>query len=200
MSPTLQATAVALIALLSAGDVHAERADRFQATEIKSREGGTDLVTHTTMLSGDVELRRGTLLIKADKAVLTQDAQGFQHIVMTAEAGGKPVFFRQKRDGAQNQWMEGEARRVVYDDRSETVELLVEAKARRTTDGAVTDEASGERIAYQSREECYVVTQLPGGTASGDRRATMVLQPSRKDPLNLPATAASATASANVPW
>ena len=193
MFPKKQARCAALAALIAATGAHAERADRFKATEIKSREGATSLLTRSTTLTGDVELRRGTLLIKADKAVVTQDAQGYQHIVMTSNEDGMPVFFRQKRDGAQNQWMEGEARRVEYDDKAETVDLLIDAKARRTTDGAVTDEVSGEHISYQSREERYVVTQLPGKAEGGDRRATMVLQPSRKDPLNLSGAAASAS-------
>lgn len=186
-----------LTALLTAlPAAHAERADSLKKTEMKSEDASSDLVSKVTHLTGNVEIRRGTLLIKADKAVVTEDPQGYKRIVLTSNKGSKPVFFRQKRDGGADQWLEGEAARVEYDDKTEVVDLLVEAKARRTTDGAVTDEVSGEHISYKANEERYFVTQLPGGATTGDRRGTMVLQPVRK---GLPSSAASATASATVP-
>jgi lipopolysaccharide export system protein LptA len=78
---------------------------------------------------------------------------------------------------------------------------LDDAKARRTADGKLTDEITGEHISYVAREERYAVTQLPDSMKKGDRRGTLVLQPARKDPLAVPSSAAttSATASAPVP-
>jgi lipopolysaccharide export system protein LptA len=175
--------------LLVLSNAQAERADSFKPTEIKSIDGSTNLVSKVTTLSGDVEIRRGTLLIRADKGVVTVDAQGYQHITLTTGKGGKPVSFRQKRDGDLNQWMEGEALQVEYDEKTELVDLQHMAKARRTTEGVVTDEVSGERISYKSREETYLVALMPGSAAGGDRRGVMVLQPPRKDPLISPVSA-----------
>lgn len=161
----------------------AERADSFQPTVIRAIDSISSLVDKVTTLTGNIEIQRGTLLIQAEHAVLTEDAQGYQHVVMTTSPGEKPVRFRQKRDGAQDQWMEGEALQVEYDEKSEVVTLINQAKVRRTTDGAVTDEVMGEHIVYQSREEQYRVTQRPGSVSgSGDRRGIMILQPVRKDP------------------
>jgi len=171
---------------------HAERADGYQKTMIKARDTVSNMVTRVTTLTGNVEIRRGSLLIQAEHAVLTEDAQGYQHVVMNAQAGEPPVSFRQKRDGAGNVWMEGQARQVVYDDRTEIVDLTDQALARRTTDGVLSDEVTGEHIIYKSRAEQYQVTQLPGSTATGDRRGVMVLQPTRKDPLIHPLNATAA--------
>lgn len=190
-------TTALLCALLSiSAAVHAERADTFKETRITARRSVANLVTKEVTLSGEVELRRGTLLIKADNGVLTENARGYQHLVMTTNKGGKPVLFRQKRDGGGDQWMEGEALRVEYDGETELLELTLEAKARRSTGGELTDEVRGERISYAAREERYVVTQLADGDQSGDRRGVMVLQSVRKDPLNLPATSETASAPA----
>lgn len=171
---------------------HAERADGYQKTEIKARDTVSNLVTRVTTLVGNVEIRRGSLLIQAEHAVVTEDAQGYQHVVMSTLPGEPPVRFRQKRDGAGNVWMEGQALQAVFDDQTEIVDLKNEARARRTTDGMLTDEVTGEHIIYKSREEQYQVTQLPDSTATGDRRGVMVLQPIRKDPLINPLNATAA--------
>lgn len=180
---------------------HAERADSFKETKVSSREALITLSPKVSTLDGAVEIRRGTLLIRADHGVVTIDAEGYQHAVLSSHKNGNPVFFRQKRDGEGNRWMEGEALRVEYDEKTEVVDLLEDAKARRTTDGELTDEITGEHISYVAREERYAVTQLPGSVKKGDRRGTLVLQPSRKDPLDVPSSAGttSATASAPVP-
>lgn len=125
--------------------------------------------------------------------MLSEDDDGYQHVVMTTGPSGKAVTFRQKRDGADEQWMEGEAQQLIYDEKTEVVDLTNQARARRTTQGALTEEVTGEHIVYKSREEQYFVTQLPDTMAVGDRRAVMVLEPARKDPLNKPLNSNAAT-------
>jgi lipopolysaccharide export system protein LptA len=173
---------------------YAERADSYQKTVIKARDSVSNMITKATTLTGEVEIQRGSMLIRAEHAVLTEDAQGYQRVVMSTCPGEKPVTFRQKRDGLDNKWMEGEAQQVVYDEKTETIDLTSQARVRRTTEGEMTDEVTGEHIVYNSHEETYLVTQLPGGTATGDRRGTMVLQPPRKDPLINPINSTAATA------
>jgi len=181
-------TSALLCALLTIhAAAYAERADTFKETKVTARHSVANLITREVTLTGEVELRRGTLLIKADSGVMTENARGYQHLVLTTSKGGKPVFFRQKRDGGGDQWMEGEALRAEYDGETETLDLTLDAKARRTTGGQLTDEVSGEHISYVAKEERYVVTQLPGDAKPGDRRGVMVLQPVRKDPLLMPA-------------
>lgn len=188
----MKACAALLLLLAACGAAHAERADTFQPTTVLYREAYVDFNSGKKILVGDVELRRGTLHIRAQRGELTEDEQGYQHLVLTAVPGGAPVWFRQKRDGNQEQWMEGEGRKVTYDGAAEVVDLYHEARVRRTTEGDLTDEVTGEHITYKSRLEQFQVVQLPGAETSGDRRGMMVLQPSRKDPLStrVPASAA----------
>ncbi|MYN41004.1 lipopolysaccharide transport periplasmic protein LptA [Duganella sp. FT109W] len=175
--------------LLGLSAAHAERADSFQKTVVRARDASGELTRKVTTLTGNIEIQRGTLLIRAEHGVMTEDAQGYQHIVLSTKPGEAPVFFRQRRDGGQNVWMEGEALEVVYDEKAELVDLIDHARVRRTTEGALTDEVVGEHIIYNSREEQYQVTQLANRASTGDRRGTMVLQPTRKDPLISPASA-----------
>jgi lipopolysaccharide export system protein LptA len=189
---------LAIALLLAASAAQAERADTFQKTVIKARDSSGSLISKSSTLIGDVEIRRGTLLIQAEHGVLTENAAGYQHVVMTTQPGEKPVRFRQKRDGGANLWMEGEALQVVYDDQSGIVDLSNDAKVRRSADGDVTDEVTGEHIVYNSREETYQVNQLAASAASGgvDRRGTIVLQPTRKPQPPTPTTANTANTAA----
>ncbi|TFW13458.1 lipopolysaccharide transport periplasmic protein LptA [Duganella callida] len=176
--------------LIGACAAQAERADTFQKTVIRARDSSGSLVSKSATLTGNVEVRRGTLLIQAEHGVVTENAAGYQHVVMTTQPGEPPVRFRQRRDGGANLWMEGEALRVVYDDQSGIVDLSSEAEVRRSADGEITDEVTGEHIVYNSREETYRVSQLAGADSGDrDRRGTIVLQPPRKPSPAAPSTA-----------
>ena len=48
-----------------------------------------------SVFEGNVMLTQGTMMIKADKIIVKQDAQGFQYGI----AYGNPAHFRQKREG-----------------------------------------------------------------------------------------------------
>jgi len=193
-SRCMKNTALFICCLLTGvSSAHAERADGFKSTVVRALDSAGDLVRKVTTLTGKVEIQRGTLLIQAEHGVLTQDAQGYQHIVLSTRPGEPPVRFRQKRDGGQDLWMEGEAQEVIYDEKAELVDLMDQAKARRTSGGAVTEEVTGEHIMYKSREEQYQVMQLPDRAIAGDRRGVMVLQPARKDPLISPASSTAST-------
>ena len=105
-----------------------------------------------------------------------------QRILLQAQPGNK-VRFRQKADGPGERWMEGEAERVEYDDRSAMVKLMSKAKVRRTLDGVQTEEAEGEFISYDSRTEEFTLRNTSTGEdRPGGGRNTIVLQSKRKAP------------------
>lgn len=65
MKTSLLLTLVLAIACLT---VHAERNDSFQPTTVRALDHFTDMVSNKTILNGDVEIVRGTLLIRAEYA------------------------------------------------------------------------------------------------------------------------------------
>ena len=133
-------------------------------------------------LTGDVVLVKGTLTMKAGRALITEDPQGYQFITFWADPG-KLATFRQKRDGAGDLWVEGEAERVEYDNKTEVVKLFSKAKLTRLEGTKVTDVANGAFISYDSRKEVFKMENSDSGTSTPDGGSVrMVIQPKPKAP------------------
>ncbi|NML62987.1 lipopolysaccharide transport periplasmic protein LptA [Massilia sp. RP-1-19] len=168
-----------------AGTALAEKADSNKPTEIFADEASFDDVKQIRTLKGNVILTRGTLVMKAGLAVLREDPEGYQFVVFTA-APGAVATFRQKRDGG-DLWVEGQAERIEYDNKTEAVKLFSKAKLARLEGSRVTDEVEGPFISYDSRKEYFTVENTAaGGSTPGAGRVRMVIQPSNKPPT--PAT------------
>ena len=164
----------------------AEKADSSKPTNIEADQGTADDVKQVRTLTGNVVLTKGTLIMKAGRAVLTEDPQGYQFVVFWA-APGALATFRQKRDGGANQWVEGEAERVEYDDKTEVVKLYTKAKLTRLDGSKPSDEVEGPFISYDSRQEVFTVhNQNTGESKPGAGRVKMVIQPTVKDAAAAP--------------
>src|SRR4029078_11803225 len=114
---------------------------------------------------GSVVLTKGTIVVRADRIVVHQDAEGFQLTTAT----GKPVRFRQKgdaKDGKEGVWTEGEALRIEIDDRNERIELFERARV-----AGYQDVAHGGDIFLEQRTEFFSVSAAKGSapTAPGGR-------------------------------
>jgi lipopolysaccharide export system protein LptA len=132
-----------------------------------------DDLKQVNVFTGSVVLTKGTITLRADRLVLRQDPEGYQH----ATAEGSPASFRQKRDGL-DEWVEGYGEDVQYDGRSETLRLTGQARVRRLEGTRIVDEIEGAVIVYDSRTERFSVE---GGGASGQAasngRVKVVIQP-----------------------
>ena len=102
--------------------VHAEKADATKPTNVEADQMQYDDVKQINTFVGNVVLTRGSILMKSNKMVVTQDPAGYQFVVMYA-APGSLASFRQKRDGGPDQWIEGQAERIEYDDKNEIMKL-----------------------------------------------------------------------------
>jgi lipopolysaccharide export system protein LptA len=170
---------LALLALNVAGSgiVHAEKADAEKQTNIEADQSTYDDAKQVSTFIGNVVLTRGTLTVKAQKIVVTQDADGYQHAVIYAPPGGVATF-RQKRDGGPNLWFEGQAQRIEYDGKTELVKLFTNARIRRLEGDKPSDEINGEFISYDSRTEFISVNNSPTGQSKpGAGRVKAVIQP-----------------------
>ena len=175
-SPTLALWRVLALAfgLLVGGTAGAERADRERPTQVEADSLRHDDVRQTTVFTGNVVLTRGTLVIRADRLVMRQDPEGYQH----GSAFGNPATFRQKRDGLE-QFVQGRAQQLDYDGKAEVVRLIDRAQLRRLEQDRITDEVHGSLIVYDGRSEQVSVdggsrgatAENPGG------RVRLVIQP-----------------------
>ena len=171
---------LSLFSLAVMGTAHAEKADSEKEAVITAQRGQVDDIKQTRTLTGDVVLVKGTLTMKAGRALITEDPQGYQFITFWGEAG-KLATFRQKRDGEGDLWVEGEAERVEYNNKTEVVKLFSKAKLTRLQGTKPTDVANGAFISYDSRNELFNMENSDSGTSSpGAGSVRMVIQPKNK--------------------
>lgn len=167
--------AVSLAALC--GNVLAAKADSEQPTNIEADRMVYDDIKQVNTFTGNVVLTRGSLIMRAHELVMTQDPQGYQYATLQAAPGGLATF-RQKRDSGPNDWVEGQAERIEYNGREETVKLFRRAELRRLEGERTIDEVRGASITYNSLEEFYTVNNTPAGESKpGAGRIRAVIQP-----------------------
>lgn len=169
----------ALAGLMAAGTALGERADRFKPTQVEADRMDYDDLKQVNVFTGSVVLTRGTMLIKGDRMVVSQDPEGYQYGTTT----GRLASFRQKRDGV-DEWIEGYGEEIHYDGKTEVVTLRRKAKVRRLEGTRVMDEIDGPVIVYDSRTEQFNVQggQASGPVAAGGGRVKVVIQPRLTDP------------------
>lgn len=185
--------AVAALSLASL-TASAERADSLKQAKIDFNNAHIDEVTQTRTFTGNVVLTRGTLTIKADKAVLTESPEGYMAVTLTA-APGQPATFRQKRDGGPDLWVEGQAQRIEYDERTELVKLFSNALVKQLEGKRMTSEVNGPFISYDNRtEQANVFNDTSGESKPGGGRGTIIIAPRRTAPAAAPATTPAAPA------
>lgn len=161
--------AVAL-AVAVALPARAERADRGKPLNIEADAGRYDDARQIGVFTGNVVITKGTIVLRAAQVEVRQSPDGHQSSVAlgTAEV---PARFRQKREGL-DEYLEGEAERIEYDSRADTVRFVNRAVLRRYRGSVVADEASGSVITFDNAASVYSVSG--GADGSGERvRATL---------------------------
>ncbi len=142
---------LALSLLATSAAALAERADRNKPMHLEANRISIDDAKKIQILEGDVVITKGTLVLKADRIVVTEDQYGFQKGVAYAGKGGL-ARFRQKREG-RDDYTEGEAERIEYDSNSEIAELFHRAWVK-----SGEDEIRGDYIWYDAVSEKYLAT------------------------------------------
>ena len=167
----------ALAGILSCtGPAWAEKADAEKPVNLEADRVSVDDVKKLQIFEGNVQLVKGTLIIRAERIVVSQDDDGYQRGVATG-SGSALARFRQKREGV-DEYVEGEAERIEHDARNEKTEFFMRARVK-----SGQDEVRGQYISYDARNEQYVVTSGPDGTRArpgSNERVRAVIQPKNK--------------------
>jgi lipopolysaccharide export system protein LptA len=150
----------------------AESADRDKPIDLEADSVKVDDAKQISTYSGNVILTQGTLVIHADKLIVREDKEGFQH----STSLGNPTTFKQKREG-KNEYMEGSAQRIEYNGRMDKVQLYTKAWVKRGE-----DIVHGDYIMYDANAE---YAEVIGGTKSNDGsnssgRVRAIIQPKNK--------------------
>ncbi len=176
--PTIRLLALGAMLCAAAGVAHAEKADRGKRLTVESDTFVIDDLKRVTILTGNVVLTKGTLVLKADRVEVREGSDGFRNAV--AIGTGRQATFRQKRD-APNEFIEGQADRLEYDERREALRFIDNALVRMLRGNAVANEITGNLITYDGISEVFDVSGGPGkaGSAAGATggRVRAVLEP-----------------------
>jgi len=176
--PTLkQGLYAGLCAALLCFPAHAEKADREKPIHLEADTVTIDDIKKVSVYQGNVILSQGTMLVRADRVQVTQNAEGLDKV----NATGRPVAFRQKMDGSE-EFIEGFADRVEFDGVTRQLELIGQARLRRGS-----DELRGTQISYNANTEFFkVVGQPDAKTPSGRVRAVIRPKPRTEKPTAKP--------------
>lgn len=171
--PLFYVSCLALWTLLHwSSSVLAEESDRDQPIELEADTVTVNDAKKISVYTGNVILNQGTLQIKADKMIVREDQDGFQHSTCT----GNPTTFKQKRTG-KDEWMQGSGQRIEYNARMDKVQLYTNAWVKRGE-----DIVTGDYISYDANAEYAEVIggtkANPNGTAGSRVKAT--IQPKNK--------------------
>ena len=174
--------ACALLAL----SAQAEKADRDKPLNIEADSGRYDDLKQLGSFTGNVIVTKGSLTMRAAKIEVRQSPDGYQSGVATA-LPGQLATFSQKREGV-DETIQGQADRIEYDGKTDTVRLIDRAVIRRYRGATLADETSGSLITYNNISEVFSVTGGPAAVTpanpSGRVRATLA-------PREAPSPAAS---------
>ena len=169
------------LSLLSAGHALAEQADRLKPMQVEADKMQHDEGRQLTVLTGNVQAVKGTLVMRAARMEVQQDSTGQQVARFWAEPGQR-VFFRQKREGL-DEFVEGEAVQAVYDSRQDLMTLTDRAEMRTLREGRVADQVQGQRIVYNNTTEVMNVDGKLQGSDSRQRvRAVLAPKASASAP------------------
>jgi lipopolysaccharide export system protein LptA len=158
----------------------AEKADRDKPMQIEADTMRHDEGKKLTQFTGSVVAVKGTLVLRAARMEVQQDEQGKQVAKLWA-APNERVFFHQKREGLQ-EFTEGEAENITYDNQTDVVTLTQRAEVRLLRGTQVADQLQGQLIVFNNSTEVMTVDgQVKGAQGSSpNQRVRAVLTPRSK--------------------
>ena len=148
-------TFLALAACLASPFVAAEKADSQKPMFIEADALKHEETIKTTTFTGRVHGTKGTLVLRGAKMVVVQDESGKQVADLWA-ATGERAFFRQKRE-ALDEYTEGEAETVHYDNNADTITLTGRSELRLYKGTRLSDRVQGHLIVYNNISEVFTV-------------------------------------------
>jgi len=149
------------IALLSCSlfftlNAHGELANKENPVDVRSDRVTVNEAKQESLFEGNVVATQGTLVIRGDRMLVKQDANGFQY----GTTYGNPANFKQKLGGA-NGFTKGSAERVEYDTKADKIRLFSNAQIKRGN-----DTVSGDYISYDMTSEHL---EIDGKTPTKDK-------------------------------
>ena len=182
---------------LTAVPALAEKADRTKPLNYEADTGECDDLKQVCVLVGNVVLNKGTMRAVGERVQVRKDPEGYQYGVIVA-APGKLASFRQRRDSSKpglEEFVEGYAERIEYDEKEDTVKLTTRARVRLLENEVQRDELRGDAITYDQRNAKYFVTGCnPSADPNNpDGRVRGTIAPRTETPIDASKTGSKAS-------
>lgn len=155
--------------------VAAERADRNKPIQLEADTLRYDDVREVSVLTGNVLLTKGSIVIRGASVEVRQDPDGYQYATVVGNAQ-TPAFFRQKRDGV-DEFIEGTGETIQYDGRADTVRFVKRAQLRRLRGSTLADEVLGDTVLYENLLDRFSVDGTPKTTTGNGGRVRAMFTP-----------------------
>lgn len=165
---TMSAMALPVAAQAPAAAAH----DRDVPLQFDAGQMKIDAKRRVRMLTGGVQLTRGTFWLSSQQVELRETAQGGDLAIATSGAG-QQARFKQRREGL-DEIIDGQADRIEYDSKTETVRLIGNALLKRLRGTEVTEEVSGQIIVYEHGRETF---EVQGGSSGSRVKGVVTPQP-----------------------
>ena len=160
---------------------------------VDSGPSQVDVQKQAVIYTGGVVIRQGSMVIRADRVELRELPSGY-YAAVAYGLPNQPATFRQKRDGI-DEYIEGEADRLEYDGKSDTIRFVNRAQLRRLRGANPADEVNGNLITYDATtEKVNIQGGGPATAANPNSRVQAVLTPRQDSEADREIRAAAAAA------
>ncbi len=136
--------------------VVANQADRDKPLIINADQVDLDDVKQKYTLIGDVLLVRGSMVGTGERGFVLVTPEGYQMIDLNGKSN-LPATMRQRRETPQDEFMQGIAKDILYDDQKEKLLLVGNATVKRLLNMQMLDQLQGWQIEYEDVKESYQI-------------------------------------------
>jgi lipopolysaccharide export system protein LptA len=161
---------------------HAEKADQDKPVILEAEKVSVNDVKQAYDLKGKVLLIKGSIIVTGDDGHIEVDPEGYEFVdvIGTPDA---TASFRQRREGPADEFMQGTAKQVTYNAKTEILTLTGDASLKRLLNMQMLDQLHGWKIEYDDVKQFYRV--IPPKDAKSDDLplARAILSPRRKATL-----------------
>ncbi|AXF84777.1 Lipopolysaccharide export system protein LptA [Ephemeroptericola cinctiostellae] len=135
--------------------------DRSQPLVVEADGATYTDITQTSVFTGSVILKQGSMVITADHVETIVDPEGYQYATASMEKGGL-VKFTQKREGT-NEVMKAQGNKLIYDGKQNLIVLSNKAQMQRySAAGKLLDQINGDELVYNQLTEVFESHAVPG--------------------------------------
>jgi lipopolysaccharide export system protein LptA len=145
---------IIFLILISLSNAYALKTDKDQPTKLSSDNGSFNDVDQEYILTGNVIIKKGSILVTGNKAVVIVDPDGYQQITIRGDSK-KLAFFSQQVDKPDPEFIEGYADIIVYEAKKDQLLLSGQANALRKKGLSQFDTLTADKINYDLYTEEY---------------------------------------------